>query len=687
VTRISCRRALAALAVSGLLTAGLGLPGAASAAPASPVGADEQRADRSLLDVLSLPVLSGLGGVGNLLTLTAPLWNLPGVTNSVVWLRDGVPIPGTAGLWSYTPVAADAGHIVTGQVTGTVLGLLPVTVLSNALAIPLITPTASLAPSITGVPKVGKVLTGTAPVWDLLGVTTSYEWLRDGAPVPGATSLTYTVVPDDVGKAIALRATGVIGSVVPGTSTSAPVTGLLGDAPTATAPAIAGTPKVGQTLSVPAPTWSVTGVTTAYQWQRNGTAIPGATAAAYSVTADDVGKALTVKATGTKTGYTPGNVTSAAVTGALGDAPTAPAPAVTGSPQVDQTLTVAAPAWSVPGVATTYQWERDGGAIPGAVGGTYRLTPEDVGAAITVTASGQKAGYRPGTVTTDPVTGALADAPTATTPAITGTPKVGQTLSVPAPTWSVTGVTTAYQWQRNGTAIPGATAPSYTVVPDDVGTSLTLAITGTKAGYAPGSVTTAPVTGLPANALAPTVAPRVVGTPRVGRRLSADPGTWDTPGAAFAYQWLRDGVAVPGATSPTYTVRLNDVSHVLSFTVTATLAGHQAGTASADGVAIPRLASTTRLSLVSKTVKQGKKAALKIVLSATGAKPAGKVKVYDGAKLLKGYSVRIADNGVRIVRLPVLKPGRHKIKGVYAGSASILGSRSKVVTLKVLRKK
>jgi hypothetical protein len=85
-------------------------------------------------------------------------------------------------------------------------------------------------------------------------------------------------------------------------------------------------------------------------------------------------------------------------------------------------------------------------------------------------------------------------------------------------------------------------------------------------------------------------------------------------------------------------------------------------------------------------VHKGTKGALKIILAATGAKPSGKIKVYDGAKLLKGYSVRKVDNGVRIVKLPLLKPGKHKLKAVYAGSTSVLGSKSKVVTLKVLKK-
>ena len=518
----SLKRAVGAVVASSIVVAGMGigLSGAAQAESSGGSQAAQREADLLDLPLLELPlpdipaVLSGLGEVGGLLTVTEPVWNALGlVTTQIVWLRDGVPIPGTEGLWQYIPTGDDAGHDLSAQLTSSLLGFLDLTMLTNALGIPLLgqeatTPAATTAPKITGEAKVGKVLTGTAPVWDTTGVSTTYQWLRAGSPITGATALTYTVAPEDVGKAIALKATGTKSGGTPGTSTSAPVTGVIGDAPTATtAPAISGTPKVGETLTVSAPVWSVATVVTTYQWQRNGTAIPGATGTTYAVTPEDVGAALTAKATGTKTGYTPGSATTTPVTGALGDAPT------------------------------------------------------------------------------------------------------------------------------------------------------------------------------------PTSAPTVLGTPKIGEQLTANPGAWGTPEPTFAYQWRRDGVAIPGATSPTYTVLAADAAHSLSFAVTATREGYAPGSATSEAVAVTKTASRTQLSLITKTVKKGKKAVLKIVLTASGAKPAGSVKVYDGAKLLKGYSVRVADNGVRIVKLPVLKPGKHKIKGVYAGSASVAGSRSKAVTLKVLKTK
>lgn len=67
------------------------------------------------------------------------------------------------------------------------------------------------------------------------------------------------------------------------------------------------------------------------------------------------------------------------------------APAISGTPEVGQTLTASDGTWT--GSPTfTYQWKRDGNAIGGATASTYALVAADVYAAITVTVTGTNAG-------------------------------------------------------------------------------------------------------------------------------------------------------------------------------------------------------------------------------------------------------------------------------------------------------
>lgn len=68
-------------------------------------------------------------------------------------------------------------------------------------------------------------------------------------------------------------------------------------------------------------------------------------------------------------------------------------------------------------------------------------------------------------------------------PAITGTPEVGQELTVSAGTWSATPDTTAYQWLRDGAVIADATAATYTLVEADDETDITCRVSVAKAGY------------------------------------------------------------------------------------------------------------------------------------------------------------------------------------------------------------
>ena len=67
-------------------------------------------------------------------------------------------------------------------------------------------------------------------------------------------------------------------------------------------------------------------LTITYQWYRGSSAVSGQTGVTYDVTAADVGKAITVRATATRPGYQTGTSTSNAITGAPAARPSRPCP-------------------------------------------------------------------------------------------------------------------------------------------------------------------------------------------------------------------------------------------------------------------------------------------------------------------------------------------------------------------------
>lgn len=77
----------------------------------------------------------------------------------------------------------------------------------------------------------------------------------------------------------------------------------------------------------------------------------------------------------------------------------------------------------------------------------------------------------------------------------------------------------------------------------------------------------------------------VSGNPTVGKRLLAHHGSWDAKGVTYSYQWLRDGVAVAGATKQTYTLGTSDAGHRLQVQVTAKAKGYQDGSATSKPTA------------------------------------------------------------------------------------------------------
>jgi len=68
-------------------------------------------------------------------------------------------------------------------------------------------------------------------------------------------------------------------------------------------------------------------------------------------------------------------------------------------------------------------------------------------------------------------------------PTVSGTPKVGQTLTANVGTWTPTGATFTYQWLADATEISGATASTYKLAAGDADKEISIEVTGAKAGY------------------------------------------------------------------------------------------------------------------------------------------------------------------------------------------------------------
>ena len=75
---------------------------------------------------------------------------------------------------------------------------------------------------------------------------------------------------------------------------------------------------------------------------------------------------------------------------------------------------------------------------------------------------------------------------------------------------------------------------------------------------------------------------------RVGQQLTANPGTWPS-NVTLLYQWLRNGVAITGATGANHPLVVADAGRRISVRVTARKAGYLEGTSTSGSLLISRL--------------------------------------------------------------------------------------------------
>ena len=340
------------------------------------------------------------------------------------------------------------------------------------------------------------------------------------------------------------------------------------------------TPAEGDTLTASNTLADVDGLSgpVSYQWYRDGLAIGGATGTTYTTTQADVGAVISVAGSYTDDQGTVESVSSAG-TAAVTNVNNAPTGAVTidnTTPAEGDTLTASNTLADVDGLSgpISYQWYRDGVSIGGATASTYTTVQADVGAVITVIAS-----YTDDQGTAESVSSAGTSAVTNVnnTPTgsvnIGGTPTEDQTLTASNTLADVDGMgPVSYQWYRDGVAIVGATASTYTLGDADVGTTMTVAASYTDGQGTNESVISAGVGPIANVNDVPAGQPVITGTVAEDQVLTADTsGISDADGlGTFGYQWYRDGMAITGATNSTYTLGDADVGATISVEISYT---------------------------------------------------------------------------------------------------------------------
>ena len=455
-------------------------------------------------------------------------------------------------------------------------------------------------PTISGTPQVGQDLTAdTSAISDADGldnVDYSYQWIgsngNSDTDIEDATDSTYTPSSGDVGKIIKVKvkvsftddadndetltseATVAVAATVPSAPQSLTVT--------------SGSQIQELDASWQAPSSNGGSAVTGYkvQWKESTDSWD---------TADDVSEATETGTTHTITGLTGGVEYAVRVIASndVGDGPastevkgtpaggvseqtvepenSAPTglPSISGTPQVDQSLTASTSNIDdedgLTSVSYRYQWSAGGSDIEEATGSSYTLTYSEQGQTIQVQVSFTDGANNEETLTSQ-ATVAVAAAPNREAtgkPTIGGAPQVDQTLTADTSAIDdedgLTNATFAYQWRGGGLTIIGATGSTYTLTASDQGKSITVRVRFTDDRNNIESRTSNATTAV---AAAPnreaTGKPTIGGTPQVGETLTADTANIaDEDGlsnVSYRYQWLAAGSNINGATGTGYTV-------------------------------------------------------------------------------------------------------------------------------------
>ena len=635
------------------------------------------------------PTVTGTVQVGETLRAASGTWYPTPDSVTYTWTRgDSGTILGQGE--TFTPSAAELG--VTLIVTAT--GLMPGGQSVSADSVPTATVargvyTAMPTPTISGTIEVAETLTAQPGSWPQ-NTTFSYAWRHVGSDTILGTGAFYNPGLGDLAHKLTVTITAAPPGYSTAVATSLPTVTAVGPGtfrfrPT---PTISGTIQVGRELAVNPGSWPF-GTTLAYEWRQRYTSTIIGHESTYTPRGTDYGTNLTVTVIATPIGYQPVEVTSAPTSTAVapGTFDATPTPTISGASKVGQTLTANRGTWPAD-TTFTYAWKWSGtGTVVGS-GETYTPVVADLGKNLTVTVTASLPGYISTSLTSAATSTAVSVGVFSNpTTAISGTAQVGKPLQATTGAWA-TGATLVYSWKRSGLTTPISTVANYTPVAADIGKTLTVTVTASRAGFTTAVVPSSPTTAIVAGVFTDATAPTITGAARFGTKLTTTIGAWAT-GATATYAWKRSGSSTVIGTAASYTPVTADIGKTLSVTVKVTRAGFTTLTTAAavtsTVVAAPFIASPV------PTITGTKKVGSTLTAGTTGWNPSGSTVTFtyvwkrastsDGVKTTisrataKTYKVVAADKGMYLtVTVTAKKTGYATVTVTSADGGTLIPS-------------
>lgn len=271
--------------------------------------------------------------------------------------------------------------------------------------------------------------------------------------------------------------------------------------------------------------------------------------------------------------------------------------------------------------------------------------------------------------------------PLSTAPGVRGAAVEGATLTATLGAWTTGERGLEVRWERDGVTIPGATGRVHRVTGSDVGRQLRAVVTPTApglAGLARRSTTVRPAARV--TLTAPTHS-TYGAAPRLGVAAQGEQG----PSAGRLVR-VRAGrrVVAEGRTGQDGTVALQPAATALgagTHRLVAELVDGGTWSSAPRDLQVARATSSISQSVAS-TVKRTSRPRLTVTVKVAGVPhPTGEVRVHDGSRRIATVTLSATGSGRRVITLPKLKKGKHRISTTYVGTKDVSGRTSSTRTV------